>query len=324
MAQQSTHTVLMVQPISFGFDDQTAQTNTFQNKLDMAPREVTQRALREFDSYVNKLRRHDIDVIVFKDQPLPAKPNAVFPNNWLSTWADGKVFLYPMATESRRIERSEKLLHDLNESFGVEEIIDYSKQEMNDNFLESTGVMIFDHVHKIVYGCLSPRCNEQLFRDHAVELGYRPVCFRAYANGTAIYHTNVLMGVQSTTAVICLEAITDVVERQMVKESLEKTGHEVVDITLEQMSKFAGNVLEVQNTHGKKFLVLSQTAYDALTSAQREALSRDKTLLPMAIPTIETIGGGSARCMIAEIFLPAVAPVPLVSVENTAGQLIIE
>ena len=318
MVQQSTHTVLMVQPVSFGFDDQTALTNTFQNKLDIVPREVTQRALREFDSFVNKLRQHDIDVVVFKDQPLPAKPNAVFPNNWLSTWTDGRVFLYPMATESRRIERSEKLLHDLNESFDIEEIIDYSEQEMNDNFLESTGVMIFDYVHKIVYGCLSPRCDERLFQDHAIELGYRPVCFEAYANGAAIYHTNVLMGVQSTTAVICLEAITDPAQRKMVKDSLENTDHEIVDITLDQMSHFCGNVLEVCNKQGGKFLILSQTAYDAFTKEQRRILGRDKTLLPMTIPTIEAIGGGSARCMIAEIFLPVLVPAPVSAVEAIA------
>lgn len=320
MAQQSTHTILMVQPVSFGYDDQTAQTNTFQNKLNIEASEITRQALEEFDGFVERLRQHDVEVVVFRDEPLPPKPNAVFPNNWLSTWPDSKVFLYPMATESRRIERSEKLLHDLKESFGIEEIIDHSKQEQNGTFLESTGVMIFDHVHKIVYGCLSPRCDEQLFRDHATELGYQPVCFKAYANGAAIYHTNVLMGVQSSTAVICLEAITDDAERQMVKESLARTGHEIVDITLEQMNKFAGNVLEVQNTKGEKFLVMSQTAHDAFTSAQRAVLGQDKTLLPMTIPTIETIGGGSARCMMAEIFLPAVVPTALQTSATTVAQ----
>jgi len=308
----------MVQPVSFGFDSQTAQTNTFQNKLNLTAGEITRRALAEFDSFVERLRQHDIEVVVFRDEPLPPKPNAVFPNNWLSTWLDGRLFLYPMATQSRRIERSEKLLHDLNESFDIEEIIDYSEQEMSDNFLESTGVMIFDHVHKIVYGCLSPRCDERLFQDHAIELGYRPICFEAYANGAAIYHTNVLMGVQSTTAVICLEAITDPAQRKMVKNSLEKTGHEIVAITLDQMSHFCGNVLEVRNKQGDKFLILSQTAYDAFTEEQRQILGRDKILLPMAIPTIEAIGGGSARCMIAEIFLPVLVPTPVSAVKAIA------
>jgi len=314
----------MVQPVSFGFDDQTAQTNTFQNKLSIEASEITRKALQEFDDFIDRLRQHDIDVTIFRDEPLPPKPNAVFPNNWLSTWPDGRLFLYPMATESRRIERSEKLLHDLKESFDTKQIIDHTKQEEDGIFLESTGVMIFDHVHKIAYGCLSPRCNEQLFRDHAVELGYEPVCFNAYANGAAIYHTNVLMGVQSTTAVICLEAITDPLARRMVKGNLEKTGHEIVDITLDQMNHFCGNVLEVRNKQGDKFLILSQAAHDAFTEEQRRILSQDKTLLPMAIPTIETIGGGSARCMIAEIFLPALTPVVLSPVKSTADQLIIE
>lgn len=297
----------MVQPVSFGFDDQTAQTNTFQNKLTIEANEVTQRALEEFDRFVGRLRQHDIEVTVFRDEPTPPKPNAVFPNNWLSMWPDGRLFLYPMATESRRTERSRMLLHDIAESYEVTELIDFSNEEDAGRYLESTGVMVFDHINKLVYGCLSPRCDGALFQDHAATLGYTPITFDAFANETAIYHTNVLMGVQTTTAVVCLEAITDPSQRGMVKRSLEKTGHEVVDITLEQMNRFCGNVLEVCNSHGDKFLVLSQTAYDAFTEEQRRILGKDKTLLPVAIPTIETIGGGSARCMIAEIFLPALS-----------------
>jgi hypothetical protein len=320
MPQQSTHTVLMVEPVSFGFDDQTAQTNTFQNKLAIADSQITHQALAEFDAFVERLRQHEIEVVVFRDQPLPPKPNAVFPNNWLSMWPDGRLFLYPMATESRRIERSHTLLDDLAEAFKVSEIIDFSNEEAAERYLESTGVMVFDHVNKLAYGCISPRCDEDLFQKHAIELGYRPVSFGAYADGTAIYHTNVLMGIQTTTAVVCLEAITHPTERTMVKASLEKTGHEVVDITLDQMSHFCGNVLEVCNKQGDKFLVLSQTAYDAFTEDQRRILGRDKILLPMAIPTIETIGGGSARCMIAEIFLPALSSVAIPSAAAVAAK----
>lgn len=308
MIQQSTSTVLMVQPVSFGFDDQTAQTNTFQNKLNLSADEITRKALAEFDGFVERLRQHDIEVVVFRDEPLPPKPNAVFPNNWLSMWPDGRLFLYPMATQSRRIERSQKLLHDLAESFQVDDIIDLSHEEITDRYLESTGVLVFDHTNKLAYGCISPRCDDGLFKQHGAALGYRPISFKAYAEGAAIYHTNVLMGVQTTTAVVCLEAITDLLQRETVKDSLEDTGHEVVDITLDQMGHFCGNVLEVRSKQGDAFLILSQAAHDAFTEEQRHILSRDKTLLPMAIPTIEAIGGGSARCMIAEIFLPVAVP----------------
>lgn len=309
----------MVEPVSFGFDDQTAQTNTFQNKLNIEANEVTRKALEEFNSFVGRLRQNDIEVVVFRDEPTPPKPNAVFPNNWLSMWPDGRLFLYPMATQSRRIERSQKLLGDLKEYFNITDIVDFSNKEGDDRYLESTGVMVFDYINKLVYGCLSPRCDGELFQKHATELGYTPVSFEAYADGTAIYHTNVLMGVQTTTAVVCLEAITDPAQREMVSANLEKTGHQVVDITLAQMHSFCGNVLEVCNKHGDKFLILSQTAYDAFSEEQRRILGQDKTLLPMAIPTIETVGGGSARCMIAEIFLSVSIPTLLPTTKNVVS-----
>lgn len=295
----------MVRPTTFGFDEQTGQTNAFQTHMDLSQQEVQERALKEFDAAVAKLRAQGITVVVFEDTDPRPKPNAVFPNNWLSMWPDGQVYLYPMATESRRIERSEGALQALQKEFIISDISDLSSSEQQNEYLESTGVMIFDHVYKYVYGCISPRCDERLFLEHAHVLGYEPVLFRAYdQNGTAIYHTNVLMGVQSTTAVVCAEAITDPTERALVLATLEHTGHEIVEITQAQMAAFAGNVLEVRNPAGKRFLVLSQTAYDALTQEQRAVLQQDKTLLPINIPTIETIGGGSARCMLAEIFLP--------------------
>lgn len=309
----------MVEPVSFGFDDQTAQTNTFQNKLNIETSEITRKALEEFNGFVGRLRQNDIEVVVFRDEPTPPKPNAVFPNNWLSMWPDGRLFLYPMATQSRRVERSQKLIGDLKEYFNITDIVDFSSEEDDDRYLESTGVMVFDHINKLAYGCLSPRCDDGLFQKHATELGYVPISFEAYASGTAIYHTNVLMGVQTTTAAVCLEAIVDVAQREMVKANLEKTGHQIVDITLAQMNSFCGNVLEVCNKHGDKFLILSQTAYDAFSEEQRRILGQDKTLLPMAIPTIETIGGGSARCMIAEIFLSVSIPTLLPTTKNVVS-----
>lgn len=304
-SKQSTNTVLMVRPTSFGFDEQTAVSNSFQTNVNLHQQEVLQRAAAEFRQLTDTLTAHGVSVVVFEDDPLPPKPNAVFPNNWLSTWPDGRLFLYPMATKSRRLERSSRLLASLTDQFKVSEVIDLTGHENQDIFLESTGVMVFDHANKIVYGCVSVRCDETLFRKHAADLGYRPVVVRAYDQaGGLIYHTNLLMGVQTSTAVVCLEAIADRTERDQLRASLEQTGHEVVAITMEQMNACCGNVLEVQNAAGERFLALSQGAYDAFTPSQRAQLSKDKRLLPVAIPTIETIGGGSVRCMLAELFLP--------------------
>ena len=302
---QSTSAVLMVRPTSFGFNEQTAVTNTFQNHTDLSVGEVHARANQEFAGMVDKLRANGVHVTVFEDTETLRKPDAVFPNNWFSTWGDGHVYLYPMATGSRRIERSYAAMQKLAQEFKITQVTDISPTEDYGFALESTGVMIFDHVNKIVYGCISPRCDAGLFADHALELGYKPVLFHAYGqDDVAVYHTNVLMGVQSATAVICAEAITDETERQHVLSTLKDTGHDVIEITQAQMSAFCGNVLELQNSDGKLLLAMSQTAYDSFTPDQRALLSRDKTLLPFSIPTIETIGGGSVRCMLGENFLP--------------------
>jgi hypothetical protein len=303
--EQSARAVLMVRPTSFGFDDQTAQTNTFQHHVGLAHSEVLTRVNAEFDNAVNTLRELDLVVTVFEDSDSRPKPNAVFPNNWLSTWPDGHIFLYPMATESRRIERSFEALELLSRQFRISEVTDLSGPEKEDLFLESTGVIIFDHVNKIAYACISPRCDEQLFKDHATELGYEPVAFKAYdKDGIAMYHTNVMMGIQSQTAVICLEAIIDETERSLVLQKLEETGHQVTIITQDQVERFCGNVLELHNETGERYLAMSKSAFDGFTSEQRTALSEDKALVPLAIPTIEAIGGGSMRCMLAEIYLP--------------------
>jgi len=302
---QSTSAVLMVRPTSFGFNEQTALTNAFQNHTNLSADEVHTRANQEFTNMVAKLRENDMHVTVFEDSDTQPKPDAVFPNNWFSTWGDGHVYFYPMATESRRVERSYVAVQALAGEFKIAETTDISSAEAYGIALESTGVMIFDHINKIVYGCISPRCDASSFTSHALELGYKPILFRAYGqDGTAVYHTNVLMGVQSTTAVICAEAITDKADRKLVINTLKDTGHEVVEISQSQMSAFCGNVLELQRDNGELLLAMSQTAYDNFTNEQRSVLGVDKTLLPFSIPTIETIGGGSVRCMLGENFLP--------------------
>ena len=303
---QSASALLMVRPATFGYDEETAASNTFQHKPSISKDEVRQRASDEFQSAVDTLRAHGVAVSVFEDKETLPKPDAVFPNNWLSMWQNGSTYLYPMATESRRIERSDAALELLREQYRINEVIDLTSSELSGTYLESTGVMVFDHEAKIAYGCLSVRCDEELFEEHALSLGYTPITFTALdSKAVPIYHTNVLMGVQSTTAVLCLEALPHEDERDEVMGHLKRTGHDVIKISREQMNSFCGNVLEVQNKEGDLFLALSQTAYDAFTPEQRERLSRDKTLLPLAIPTIETIGGGSVRCMLAENFLPS-------------------
>ena len=301
---QSARAVLMVRPTSFGFDEQTAVSNAFQNKSDLTQSEIIARANNEFQQAVTTLSMHGIEVVVFEDDTTPAKPNAVFPNNWLSTWPDGRVFLYPMATKSRRTERSDAILSSLKTHFKVSDTIDLTDSERDQKYLESTGVIIFDHINKTAYACASVRCDETLFNDHVTALGYTPVLFHAYdEQGIPIYHTNVLMGVQTNTAVICLDAISNKDERRVVVESLTKTGREVINISHAQMNSFCGNVLELHNQSEECILAMSQTAYDNFTPEQRVRLSIDKTLVPIAVPTIEAIGGGSVRCMLAELFL---------------------
>ena len=302
---QSTPAVLMVRPTSFGFNEETALTNTFQNHTSLTADEVRVRANQEFDDMVAQLRENGVHVTVFEDNDSQSKPDAVFPNNWFSTWNDGHVYFYPMATESRRVERSYAAVQALAREFKITGTTDISLAETYGIALESTGVMIFDHINKIVYGCISPRCDASLFTSHALELGYKPISFHAYdQDGAAVYHTNVLMGVQATTAVICAEAILDENERQLVLTTLQDTGHEVVQLSQTQMSAFCGNVLELCNEDGSLLLAMSQTAYDNFTDEQRLVLGADKILLPFAVPTIETIGGGSVRCMLGENFLP--------------------
>lgn len=301
---QSARSVLMVSPASFGFDEQTAKTNAFQIRPDTSRSETIDHAMLEFRDAVDQLRQANIDVIVHQGDPSENKPDAVFPNNWISTWPDGRVYLYPMATESRRAERDQRVLDQLAEYFTVQQTIDLSDSEANQQYLESTGVIIFDHINKLAYGCLSERCDQDLFNSHVANLGYQSVLFEAFDQvGVPIYHTNVMMGIQSTTVVICSEAIADPSQRAQVLGLLSRD-RQVVDISFEQMGAFCGNVLEVENSYGGKVLVLSQSAYDAFTPEQRQQLSLDKALVPISIPTIEQAGGGSARCMLAEIFLP--------------------
>jgi hypothetical protein len=295
----------MVRPASFSYNEQTALSNTFQNKTDADSNHLKKLVLSEFDAFVEKLTSFGILVMVIEDNPEEGNPDAVFPNNWISLHEDGTIVLYPMCTPNRRSERRQDIIEQLKQLYTVEKVIDLSGSESENRFLEGTGSIIFDHVHKIAYACLSPRTDENLFISTCKLLGYQPVYFNAVdAHGTAIYHTNVLMCLAENFVVICLSAVQNEEEKEMIVTSFKKTGKEMIDISFSQMSNFAGNMLALKNEAGNDLLALSQSAYNSLSDGQRNTLEKYCTLIPLAIPTIETIGGGSARCMIAENFLP--------------------
>lgn len=300
---QSTHSIFMVRPAAFGYNPQTALTNSFQSELALASEEIQRKALAEFDAMVELLRAKGVEVHVFHDTPTPPKPDAIFPNNWISLHADGKLILYPMCTINRRWERRADLVEDFKRKFPIQEVIDLSHYESVNRFLEGTGSIIFDHVHKVAYACLSPRTDRELFLEVCKLLHYEPIYFHAVnEKGQPIYHTNVMMAMGDEYVVICLESIRDKHECAHVEEKLMQTHHQVIPISQEQVNHFAGNMLQLQTASGNKILVMSQLAYQFLTPLQIDQLSKYVALVPIAIPTIETIGGGSVRCMMGEVF----------------------
>jgi len=304
----STKNIFLIRPQNFGYNAETAKSNEFQKPTSLENEElVKQQALAEFDQFAEALHSIGIKIRVFEDNEFPEKPDAVFPNNWVSFHADGTVILYPMCAENRRSERRMDIIETLGQEFCIDKIIDLSHFENDGRFLEGTGSMIFDHANKIAYACVSPRTDEKLFAEVSQTLGYTPVSFRAVdTKGNAIYHTNVMMCIGPGFAVICLESIENAEEKTQVIESLTSGGLEIIDIRFEQMNRFAGNMLAVANSDGKVFLMLSENALDALNKEQIAILESFCELLPVAIPTIEHYGGGGVRCMMAEVFLPQI------------------
>lgn len=306
---QTANTVLMVEPIAFGYNSQTAQNNYFQ--VEQKEADIQEKALQEFNNFVEKLRAKGIQVITIKDTLEPHSPDSIFPNNWVSFHEDGRVALYPMFAMNRRVERRSDILDTLrDEGFNITEVNDLSNSEKEDKFLEGTGSMIFDHDFKIAYGSVSLRLDEGLFRDFCEKFGYTPVVFNSFQNvgnqRLPIYHTNVMMCVAEQFVVICLDCIDDELEREKVQEVIKSTNKEVIEISEEQMHQFAGNMLQVQNEEGTQFLVMSQTAYKSLTKEQIEKIESYCEIIYADLNTIELNGGGSARCMLAEVFLPKI------------------
>ncbi|GAB2690230.1 arginine deiminase-related protein [Mucilaginibacter koreensis] len=301
---QFTSTILMIRPAAFGYNEQTAESNAFQT-IGSNQQQVQQAALQEFDAMVNLLRQHDIDVIVLNDTDEPVKPDAIFPNNWVSFHENGDVILYPMQAHNRRLERREDLIRKLEDHYQVNHIIDLSRFEIQDKYLEGTGSMVLDRENKIAYACLSPRTNEEALEEFCRCAGYTTFTFNGVdAKGQAIYHTNVLMCMGHKFAVVCLECVKDDNERRRLAEQIHHTGKEIVEITFSQLAQFAGNMLEVANKQGQPKLIMSYRAYQSLTELQKAKLGNYAELLHPGLETIENNGGGSARCMMAEVYLP--------------------
>ncbi|WP_417359069.1 citrulline utilization hydrolase CtlX [Galbibacter sp.] len=306
---QITDTILMVRPAQFRMNEQTAVNNFFQERLDMTQDTITVKAQKEFDAFVETLRSVGVTVVVYQDDLVSDTPDSVFPNNWISTHADGTVALYPMFAENRRLERREEVCELLDsEGYDIDEIVDFTSFEEDEQYLEGTGSAILDRVHEKAYCALSPRADEDLFIYFCEEMEYTPVLFTAYqtVNGERkpIYHTNVMMSVGTDFAVICLDTIDDKKERKNVVNHLKADGKEIIEITEHQLEQFAGNMLQVKNKEGKTYLVMSATADKSLTLDQRSKIERHTTIISSDLHTIETCGGGSARCMMAEVFLP--------------------
>ncbi len=306
-AQQNAGAVIMVPPKEFGFNPQTAADNEFQNSSDLSTEQIKQRAMQEFDAMTASLEQNGIEVLRLDyAKSAQATPDAVFPNNWFCTLPNGEMHLFPMACANRRAEVREQEITSLLDSanFNLSQVNDQWLSAADQQaYLESTGVMIFDHPNRELYAGLSQRCDRELLEQFATQIGYRAVTFQTQtSSGTPVYHTNVMMAVGEKFAVICDEVIPEF-ERRYVMKKLAQT-KQVISITEQQMTNFCGNILQLQNAKGDKLIAMSQSAFDNFTPAQRAQLSRHGKLLPFDVSTIETIGGGSVRCMLGEVFTP--------------------
>jgi hypothetical protein len=307
--RQTTDTLLMVRPVAFRMNEQTAINNYYQKVLDnLLPETVNAKAQQEFDAFVEKLRAAGINVVVVDSTLDPDTPDSVFPNNWISFHENGDVALYPMFAENRRLERREDILDLLeDQGFTIENIVDYTSAEEDGYFLEGTGSIVLDRQNHKAYCALSPRADEELLIEYCEDFEYTPIIFEAFhdVNGErkAIYHTNVMMCIGETFAVICADCIDDKKERKMVLQNLKDDGKEIILLTEAQLNNFAGNMLQVNGANNKSYLVMSNSAYQSLTKDQISKIEKHTEILSSSLDTIEACGGGSARCMMAEVFL---------------------
>ncbi|MGB5386249.1 MAG: arginine deiminase-related protein, partial [Eudoraea sp.] len=301
--------ILMIRPVQFRMNEQTAVNNYFMEDIDLQNNAINLKAQQEFDTFVDVLRNIGIEVIVIEDTPVPDTPDSIFPNNWISFHSDGTVVIYPMFAENRREERRDDILEILEaKGFRIENVMDYTSAEKEGLFLEGTGSILMDRVNQKVYCALSDRAHEELVIEFCEDFECTPVIFIAYqsVNGERlpIYHTNVMICMGEAYAVICLDAIDDKKERKNVLDHLKQDGKEIIEITEEQMHHFAGNMLQVAGASDKRYLIMSTSAYNSLRPDQISTLEKHNPIVHSPLDTIETCGGGSARCMMAEVFLP--------------------
>lgn len=299
----------MIRPVAFRMNEQTAVNNYFQEDLDLKNTEINQKAQQEFDTFVQELQNHGVQVVVVDDIKEQDTPDSIFPNNWVSFHEDGTVCVYPMFAENRRKERREDILDILEQQgFAINNVMDYTEAEEEGVFLEGTGSILLDRLHQKAYCALSERAHEELFIEFCEDFDCFPVIFTA--NQTVdgqrlpIYHTNVMMAMAETFSLICLATIDDKKERKNVVDHLKMDGKEIIDITEEQMYHFAGNMLQVIGANDQRFMVMSSAAYNSLRNDQVKAIEKHCAIIHSPLDTIETCGGGSARCMMAEVFLP--------------------
>ncbi|MEQ9423319.1 MAG: arginine deiminase-related protein [Cyclobacteriaceae bacterium] len=309
MTKQITDTIMMIRPVAFRKNEETAENNYYQQSIEVLDKsEIQLNAEAEFDGFVNKLRDKGIKVIVFEDKKNPSTPDSIFPNNWVTFDENGMIMLFPIFAENRRGERREDIISYFRDNYDVSSVDDLIRWEGQNKFLESTGSMILDRQNKILYAAISDRTHPEVIDEYCQKTGYRAMTFSANQTvGTerlAIYHTNVMMCLGERFAVICLDTIDDISERERVIESLENTGKEIIEIDEIQNNSFAGNMLQVVNSKGERFIAMSDSAYWSLSPDQVERLEKHGEIIHSALDTIETCGGGSARCMMAEVFLP--------------------
>jgi len=298
------NTVMMVRPAAFGFNEETAASNSFQREALLSNDEILNEALFEFDRAVSELRSHDINVHVVEDTLIPRKPDAVFPNNWISFHPNGTLILYPMEALNRRCERRLEVVLELQRKFNFEKVIDLTHFEAENLFLEGTGSVVFDHEYKVAFAALSSRTSQVVFEELCKQIHYTPFMFFAFdENGQPIYHTNVVMCMGDDFVVVCLECMPDEQSRKLFVNEVSRLGKSVLEISVSQMNAFAGNMLLLRDGQNNNKLVLSETAYQCLTSEQIDFLKQRVGFIRFHNPVIETIGGGSARCMLAEVFL---------------------
>lgn len=305
-------TILMVRPVSFRKNEQTSVNNYFQKGIDnLSNDEIVIEAQKEFDSFVEKLKEVGINVIVFEDTKDPDTPDSVYPNNWVSFHEDGTVVLYPMFAENRRLERRDDIIQSLKQKgYNIKNIIDFTKYEESGMFLEGTGSFVIDKINKKAYCALSERSNKELFHKLCKELNFTPITFKAYQtvneSRKLIYHTNVMMSISDKYAIICLDSIDNKEEKELVIKSLTENGKIIIELSEQQIEKFAGNVIQLRGNNSKNYLIMSESARSCLTEEQILKINQFSEILSADLKTIETCGGGSARCMICEVDVPMI------------------